>query len=59
MWDESCPNCGAMLVVRGSQIVKVPGKSPKTYVDYECPRDDCGASVRVSIPTPRSESLPD
>jgi hypothetical protein len=59
MCDTPCPSCGAMLIVRGSQVVQLPGKTPKTYVDYECPRDDCGASVRVSIPAQRSESPAD
>ena len=47
MDDKTCQNCGAPLVVRSSQIVQLPGETPKCYVDYDCPSVGCEGSIRV------------
>ena len=56
MDDKACQNCGAPLVVRSSQIVQLPGETPKCYVDYDCPDVVCVGSIRVMTTPMGSET---
>ena len=56
MDDKTCQNCGAPLVVRSSQIVQLPGETPKCYVDYDCPSVGCEGSIRVMTTPTGSET---
>src|SRR3954451_1069467 len=60
MSDVTCPECSNVLRPRPAVLIRLPGKAPVTYLDYDCDQPDCAGSLRIYVAQQmRCESAPD
>jgi len=49
MSDVTCPECGNVLRPRPAVLIRLPGKAPITFLDYDCDQPGCAGSLRIYV----------